>query len=209
MPLHSEISGFILAGGASSRLGRNKALVELGGQPMLRRMAGLLDPLVARVVVIGPPEEYAGLGLRVIPDDEPGLGPLGGIATAMRVSEQSCNLIVGCDLPFLTSEWLEHLIGRALGSQVDILLPVSEAGAEPLCAMYHRRCREAFRAALDRGVRKVTGAFAGLAVEEIIADEWKAFDSKGTLFKNMNTPADYEEARRRIVSPASSRPSSA
>jgi molybdopterin-guanine dinucleotide biosynthesis protein A len=198
MPLHSEISGFILAGGASSRLGRNKALVELGGQPMLRRMAGLLDPLVAHVVVIGPPEEYAGLGLRVMPDEEPGLGPLGGLATALRVSDLPWNLIVGCDLPFLTPEWLEHLIGRAFASQAEIVVPVSEAGAEPLCAVYHRRCRDTFRKALDRGVRKVTDAFAGLAVERILPAEWKAFDSEGWLFKNMNTPADYHAARARI-----------
>ena len=192
------VAGFILAGGGSTRMGSDKARLEIAGQPMLGRIASLLKLLVASVTVIGSPENYADLDVCVVPDDEPGLGPLGGIATALRVSELPWNLIVGCDLPYLTSEWLEHLVARAVASPAHIILPVSEAGAEPLCAMYHRRCGETIRAALERGVRKVTDAFAGLSVEKILPPEWKAFDSQGTLFKNMNTPADYHAARARI-----------
>jgi len=195
MPKFKNACGFILAGGSSSRMGADKALLELNGQPLLLRTARLLDPLVASVTVIGDPARYASLGLAVVPDDVPGLGPLGGVATALRISRMPWNLIVGCDLPYLTAEWLEFLIARARAANADALLPESERGLEPLCAIYHARCAPAISAALARGVRKVTDALAGLAVDTLPRHEWKAFDSSGCLFKNMNSHEDYAEAR--------------
>ncbi len=193
-----QLAGFILAGGQSSRMGRDKALLEFAGVPLLVRTARLLEPRVASVTVIGPPERYAALRLRVVPDDQPGVGPLGGIATALRLSSPEWNLLVGCDLPYLTGEWLDWLIGRALASKADALVPETERGLEPLCAIYHRGCAPALAASLARGVRKVTDAVAGLALERVTPAEWKPFDVDGALFKNMNTPADYEEARARL-----------
>ncbi len=193
-----HVAAFILAGGASARLGRDKALVEFDGVPLIVRAARLLDSLTGVSTVIGPPVRFAGLRLRVVPDDEPGLGPLGGIATALRVSKEPWNLVIGCDLPYLTPDWLAYLIGRASGSRVDVLWPQSERGPEPLCAMYHSRCEGAVATALARGVRKVTDGFAGLQIEMITCSEWKAFDPEGLLFKNMNLPEDYEEAQSRL-----------
>lgn len=182
-------------------MGRDKALLEIGGVPLALRAARLLEPLVADVTLIGDPRRYVALGVRVVPDDEPNLGPLGGIATALRVAATPWNLIVACDLPFLTREWLGFLLERATASQADALLPSSAEGhAEPLCAAYHRRCEPAIRAALARGVRKVTDGLAGLRVAQMPHTEWKQFDSRGRLFKNMNSPADYEEARAILAS---------
>ena len=208
MARSDQVAGFILTGGASSRMGRDKAFLEIAGETLVERANRPLAPLVASVTVIGPPERLAGAGLNVVPDDQPGLGPLGGIVTALRVADRPWSLVVACDLPFLTHAWLEYLIQRAVASAADVLLPEGAGGAEPLCAMYHRRCLEPIRQAIARGTRKVTDALAGCAVEKIPPAEWKAFDSEGWLFKNMNTPADYEEALRRLVTPASSRPRS-
>jgi molybdopterin-guanine dinucleotide biosynthesis protein A len=164
---------------------------------MAVRMARLVEGLVQSSALLGRPEAHAALGLRVLPDDKPGCGPLGGVATALRVSDQDWNLILGCDLPFLTRDWLEYLMRRALDSRCDALLPADPQGnPEPLCAMYHRRGYPTIRQALDRGIRKVTDGLAGLAVDTLPHAEWKRFDSAARLFKNMNTPADYEEARR-------------
>src|SRR5712692_511601 len=198
MERHDPVGGFILAGGASSRMGRDKALLEFAGVPLLVRTARLLDSRVAQVTVIGPPERYAALGLRVVPDDQPGVGPLGGIATALRLSTADWNLLVSCDLPYLTGEWLDWLIGRALASEADALVPEAERGLEPLCAIYRRSCGPALAAAIARGERKVTDAVARLNLEKITAAQWKAFAASGALFKNMNTPADYEEARAKL-----------
>jgi molybdopterin-guanine dinucleotide biosynthesis protein A len=120
---------------------------------------------------------------------------LGGIATALGASSAEWNLMVACDMPYLTQEWLEHLAGRALGSRADAVIPMTERGAEPLCAAYRRSCKAALAAALERGVRKVREALEELRVERLEPAEWKGFDSGGRLFKNMNAPADYEEAR--------------
>jgi len=193
-----NVNAFILAGGCSSRMGSDKALLELAGQPLLLRAACLFEPLVVSVTVIGDPVRYASLGLVVVPDDVFALGPLGGIATALRITSAEWNLIVGCDLPYLTTKWLEFLISRALSSRADALLPDSERGPEPLCAMYHARCAPLVNSAIARGVRKVTDGLAGCVVEKIPPAEWKAFDSGGCLFKNMNSPADYAEARARL-----------
>jgi molybdenum cofactor guanylyltransferase len=125
-------------------------------------------------------------------------GPLGGIATALRASEKDWNLIVACDLPYLTKAWLEFLVGRALVSRADAVVPMNERGAEPMCAMYHKRCESAIWLALDRGTRKVTDCLTGVHVEHIEQEMWKGFDSEGLLFKNMNSPDDYEEAKGKL-----------
>jgi len=175
-------------------MGRDKAMLAPGGTPLLMRTAALLAPLAGPPIIVGPPTRYSALGYDVIPDDAPSIGPLGGIATALRHSNQGWNLIVGCDLPFLTSRWLDYLIGRAVESSSDAVIPQSSAGAEPLCAMYRKTCVTPLLASIARGIRKVTDAFAGLKIDAVTPPEWKPFDESGHLFKNMNTPGDFEEA---------------
>lgn len=197
-----QIGGFILAGGDSSRMKRDKALLEVGGAPLLLRTARLLESVIGSPSVIGDPATYESFALRVIADDWPGAGPLGGIATALRASTASWNLVVACDLPYLTAEWLHFLRARAVASAADAVLPMNTRGAEPLCAMYHKRGERAIRAALESGIRKVTDGLQKLRVETVSPAEWKAFDSEGLLFKNMNLPRDYREAAARLGAPA-------
>jgi len=192
------LAGFVLAGGASSRMGSAKALLEIGGVPLLLRTVRLVESVAEPVTVIGNAGAYESLGLRAIDDDLPGAGPLGAIATALRASSAQWNLVVACDLPHLTREWLEYLARRAAASTADAVLPMNARGAEPLCAAYHKRGEAAIRAAIERGVRKVTDGLKELRIETIEPAEWKAFDSDGFLFKNMNSPADYEEAKARL-----------
>jgi molybdenum cofactor guanylyltransferase len=197
----AAVGGFILAGGESSRMGVDKGLLEIAAEPMIVRAARLVESVVgAPPVVVGTPEKYRGLGLRAIADDRPGCGPLGGIATALRASDAEWNLIVACDLPYLTRAWLEYLLRRARDSDAEALVamnltPANKRGAEPLCAVYHKGGEPAIRRALEQGVRKVTDGLAELRVELIEPAKWKGFDSDGLLFKNVNTPADYEEAK--------------
>ncbi len=182
-----------------------RGLLEIAGVPMIVRAARLVESVAgAPAVVVGTPEKYRGLGLRTIADDWPGCGPLGGIATALRASDADWNLIVACDLPYLTREWLEYLLQRARDSAEEAVVPMNltpanKRGAEPLCAMYHKGCEPSMRRALERGVRKVTDGLAELRVEVIEPAKWKGFDSDGLLFKNVNTPADYEEAKAKFA----------
>ena len=179
-------------------MGRDKALLELGGVPLILRTARLVESVAGPPTVIGGVEACRSLGLRAIGDDWPGAGPLGGIATALRASSSPWNLVVACDLPYLTKPWLEFIIARAAASHGAAVLAMNTRGAEPLCAMYHKKCEPAVRAALERGTRKVTDGLKDVLVEMIGPLEWKAFDSDGLLFKNMNSPEDYEEACTRF-----------
>jgi molybdopterin-guanine dinucleotide biosynthesis protein A len=194
---HEQAAGYVLAGGASSRMGRNKALLNFGGEPLVVRAASVVAATGIGVTVVGPPELYEPFALRAIPDDEPGLGPLGGIATALGHSDRPWNLILAVDLPNVTAEWLAALLDRAFGSAADAILPRSERGLEPLCSVYHRRCLAPIRSALGRGVRKITDGLAGppaCRIEEIAPEEWNRFAPGGRLLENINTPREYERA---------------
>ncbi len=195
----ARIATFILAGGESSRIGVDKGLLEIDGVPLIVRTARLVDAVAGAATVVGRPKTYQQVGLCAIADDWPGCGPLGGIATALRASDAEWNLIVACDLPYLTREWLQFLARRARECVADAVVPMNERGAEPLCAMYHSRCEPAIRGALAQGTRKVTEGLVRVRLEYLEPTEWKCFDSDGLLFKNMNTPADYEEAKTRLA----------
>jgi molybdenum cofactor guanylyltransferase len=194
-----QFGGYVLAGGRSSRMGRDKAMLEIDGVTMIDRAIDLIRGVGIEPVVVGRTGKTdRSLRASVIDDDWPGAGPLGGIATALRDSQAPWNLLIACDMPYLTAEWLEFLMGRANGSTADAIMPMNERGPEPLCAVYAKHGESAIRAGLDEGLRKVTDGLARLRVTYLESSEWKAFDSDGFLFKNMNEPADYEEARARL-----------
>ena len=199
-----NVEAFILAGGRSSRMRQDKSLLELGGVPLIIRTARLITPLVSKVTVIGEPERYAALGLNATPDrilnrekpDGVPLGPLAGIVTALAASATSWNLILACDLPYLTAEWLDLLLSKAIRSSAQVVLPKSATGLDPLAGVYRRECCGRFSEALGRGVRSVIEALTTVRVESIIESEWRELDPDRRVLKNMNGPEDYEEARR-------------
>lgn len=201
---YDQISAFILSGGVSSRMGKVKALLEFGGEPLVVRTARLLDPLVLDVTVVGSPEQYAALGLHVMADGIFGghkeesevQGPLAGIATALSATHTPWNLILACDLPYLTGEWLDWLLARAMNSDRQILMPRTAGGLEPLAAVYRRECAGPIVESLARGVRKVTDAMEEFRIEFVSEHDWGQIDPEGRVLRNMNVPADYEEARK-------------
>jgi molybdenum cofactor guanylyltransferase len=195
------VSGYVLAGGGSTRFGRDKALVEIGGAPMLLRMRSLLSDVAKEVNVIAAPHKYAALGVTTIGDRWEGQGPLAGIITALQTTEEigggaEWNLIIGCDMPFLTREWLTYLAERVQASSAEVVAPRSAQGLEPLCACWRTRAAARLQQVLESGTRKITEAMKRLHMEVVDEADWKRFDTAGRLFWNMNTAADYDEARR-------------
>ncbi len=196
-----DVLGYVLAGGGSTRFGCDKALAEIDGKPMVLRMCELLANVTSDVNVVAATGKYNGLGVRALTDRWPGEGPLGGIITALRATEKSgngteSNLLVGCDMPFLTREWLTYLVERSLASHAEVVVPRSPNGLEPLCACWRGTGTETLQRAFDKGVRKVTEAMRQLSMEIIDQSDWKRFDSAGRLFWNMNTATDYDEAKK-------------
>jgi molybdopterin-guanine dinucleotide biosynthesis protein A len=206
--------GYILVGGASSRFGKDKALVEFGGITMIDRMRNLLLAIyMPEIYLIGDPLKYAVTGLECVPDRWPGEGPLGGIITALLHTENRKrrrvavlqvnqkqrprnNFILSCDMPFLNEKWMQEFFFRALRSDADVVLPKSDSGLEPMCARWLTSARPVIEDQFNKGVRKVTKVFEHLKTEVLDEAAWKRFDSDNRLFWNMNTPEDYEHARR-------------
>ena len=188
-------AGWVLAGGQSSRMGSPKALLEIAGIPLVARAVSLLESVCSPVTVVGSPESYSHLSLAAVADELPQIGPLGGILTALARTAADWNLVVACDLPYLTAEWLRYLLERAAHSRARVVLPHSPSGAEPLCAVYHRDAAATIRAAIGEGRLKVTRALEGLPIESVSPAEILPFDPRGILFQNLNTPGDYERAR--------------
>jgi molybdenum cofactor guanylyltransferase len=197
----AKIAGYVLAGGGSTRFGRDKALVEVGGRPMLERMVELLRRVTKEVKIVATLNKYAKFGVTMVEDRWPGEGPLGGIITALEDAARSparpeWNLILSCDMPFLTPEWLAFIGERAVRSKAEVVFPHSASGPEPLCACWQTAAAAKLRTGFESGVRKVTEGIALLRAEVLDDADLKRFDDEGRLFWNMNTAEDYEEARR-------------
>ena len=175
--------------------------MRIDEKPMLIRMRDLLGDVSTAVRIVAAASKYADLGVDMVADHWPGEGPLGGIITALtdahaRNHRHTWCLIIGCDIPFLTSEWLAYMVERARASGAGVITPQSPHGLEPLCACWHTRATGKLQYAFEDGVRKITDAMKHLDMEVLDEAHWKRFDSAGRLFWNMNTPADYDEAKR-------------
>ena len=198
---NGTINGYVMAGGASRRFGFDKARAELNGETMLARMCKSVKDVTGSVAVVAASGRYAEFGERLVADQWPGEGPLGGIISALmdartRNQEHVWCLIVGCDMPFLTRAWLTYLKDRAVTTRAAVVAPQSALGLEPLCACWHTSATAKLQFSFEDGIRKVTEAMKRVSMEVVDEKEWKRFDETGRLFWNMNTPAEFEEARR-------------
>jgi molybdopterin-guanine dinucleotide biosynthesis protein A len=166
-------------------MGRNKALLVYQGLPLAEFLALQMDAVCEPVTLIGDPEELAPLGRPVIPDLEPGLGPLGGMWTALAHTQAEWNLILACDLPSVRSPFLRQLAEEALRRGATCLVPLDGQGEpQPLCAVYHRRALAATAAAVNRRQLKVRHLLRDI---EVVT--WPAPDSSALV--NVNTPEDW------------------
>ena len=184
----------ILAGGRARRFGgRPKALLPIGGLRIIDRLLAALGPVVGEVVIIAREDEpYRALGLPIRHDVLPGTGPLGGIYTALAATTAPRTLIVAADMPFLNPRFLARLLDA--GRDVDIALPRTEDGYQPLCASYAAACATVIRRRLDENRLAVHGLLSVTRVREIGPAEMARLDPTGKLCFNVNTPADYDRA---------------
>jgi molybdenum cofactor guanylyltransferase len=213
-----KVHGFVQAGGGSTRFGSDKARIELAGKTMLQRTGELLAGVCEDVAIVAAQGKYDDALWPVLADRWPGEGPLGGILTALlhlnqtRTARESDSparsrryeelaIILSCDMPFVTREFLAELRERAVSSNALVVVPQSEIGLEPLCACWNSRAASDVQSAFDSGVRRVTQAMKLLPMEVLDEAVWKRFDSNSRLFWNMNTPTDFDEARRLLETP--------
>ncbi|MFB3920309.1 MAG: molybdenum cofactor guanylyltransferase [Terriglobia bacterium] len=197
----TNISGFVLAGGESRRMGRAKADLVLGGETMLARQIRLLRNVCSSVAIVGLGKKTPGIEVPLWPDELPGRGPAGGIFTALLHARTESSFIVGCDLPFLNPRFVRFLIHRVWGDAADAIVPESHDGRiQPVCAIYRRHSLDVVRASLAAELNKTQDLVHRLRARVV---PWREISRAGfppRVLANMNTPEDYEMAKRIVNS---------
>lgn len=225
----SNVTGFVLIGGASRRMGKPKQHLILAGETQMSRTLRLLGSVCGRVAVLGqePPISAAGpasLTRAVGPEGQkrpggsegetqlpfyedvvPGRGPIAAIYTGLLRTRTEYNLFLSCDMPLLSAALLRLVCQHALTAQADVTVPESsDHHLQRLCAVYRRRVRGVIRAGLARGENKISGFYPHVLCEVI---HWNKMSNAGfaaNIFTNMNAPEDYLAVRRSLEENAGS-----
>jgi len=195
MPGEPQLSraAFLQAGGKSSRMGENKAFVDLDGRTLLARALHTLGEVCDEVVIVGDQLVFSGYG-PTISDVFPQCGPLGGIHTALVHTSAELNLMLAVDMPFVSAELVRLIFQRAAESMAIVTVPRVSRGFQPLCAVYRRAFAPIAEKALKAGNYKIDAAFSGIRICEIADPDLRAAGFSERNFFNVNTPEDRSAA---------------
>ena len=183
----------VLIGGKSLRFGSDKAFLRLGNQYVSERLVQLLASIFSSVCFIASTKRSLPLrGLKVYYDREPGLGPLGGVLTALQNSKHDYTFIVPCDLPFIQPKLIEQLWQHK--TDADIIIPFYNDHSEPLTAFYHKRCIPHIEQTLRRNEHHMHSIHANLVVQKFALEKFFTKSQIERMFFNINFPEDYNKA---------------
>lgn len=189
-PLTARPIGFVVAGGLSTRMGRDKARLPWHGTTLLDHAIARLTAVCGDVrILCGPGARYEDRGRALVVDVIPDGGPLAGLAAGLASAGDAAGLYLGVDLPLVTIDLLEAL--AAIGGDADAVVPVTDDGPQPLCAVYRQGCLGAVRARLAAGDRRMTSFWPDVRVHVIKGAALLAFGDPRRIFHNVNAPADY------------------
>ncbi|HEX8650524.1 MAG TPA: molybdenum cofactor guanylyltransferase [Pyrinomonadaceae bacterium] len=196
------IEGFILVGGASSRMGLDKAQLYLDGRSFVERVAGALSSIAARVSVVGA-RSAAGAqttGLPFVPDVYEKWGALGGLHAALCACRAPWAAVVACDLPYVTGELFARL--AALRENFDAVVPVqTDARLQPLCALYAvEPCRRRAEELIASDERRPRALLRAVRARRVASSELADLEGAPLFFTNINTPEDYAQAMKAVMS---------
>jgi molybdenum cofactor guanylyltransferase len=192
----ADLTAFVLAGGRSSRMGTDKAFLLLEGQTLVERALELARSLTEDVRIVGARDKFAAFA-PVVEDQYAERGPLGGIHAALSSTSSDFNLMLAVDLPFLQARFLHYLADEARAANAVVTVPKAAGGLQPLCAVYRREFGLVAEQALSAGRNKIDTLFARVAVRIIEEGELVRFAFPATMFDNLNTREEWEQARRR------------
>lgn len=196
------VSGIVLAGGRSTRMGVDKTMLAVLGVPLLRRALTLLDPLTDEVVVVTHDRNETVEGVRYVADELRDRGPMAGLLTGLRAMTGAKGVVIPVDLPLLPPALLTHLVETSAGW--DVTIPRWREGLEPLVGVYTAACAPALAASLEQG-RDALWEFVhhtDLQVRFLEEPEVRRFGDPALLFFNVNTPEDVGRAEA-LLAPAS------
>jgi molybdopterin-guanine dinucleotide biosynthesis protein A len=188
-----DATAIILTGGKSSRMGRPKALLPFGGEPLIAHTVRALRPLFAHMVVVAAPDqELPFLPATVVRDELPFQGPVGGIYYGLKVASGDFAFVTSCDLPFLNLPLIAFLTEQI--SNYDVVVPYWQERFQPLHAVYRKTVAPFLKEQLERSELRPIFLYKKVRTLEVSAEEIRRFDPEGLSFLNMNSPADYETA---------------
>jgi molybdopterin-guanine dinucleotide biosynthesis protein A len=192
----NDIEAFILAGGASSRMGEDKSRLAIGGRTFVELVADALRPVAARVLLVSSRLGAEGHGLPVVPDIHTGLGALSGLHSALAHCRAAWACVVSCDLPFVTRELFARLASLR-GSEADAVAPLQSDGREqPLCALYARApCLPATEELIRTGELRPRRLLRRVRTRWVAFDALRDLEGSELFFDNINTPEDFEKAK--------------
>lgn len=188
--MRGSCSLVILAGGLSRRMGRDKASLPAGDGTLLEHLAGRLAPVVDEIIVAGGSGPGTPVGMQMVEDRYPGLGPLAGMHAGLRAARYPRVWVVGCDLPDVDPALASLLQGLAEG--VDAVVPRIDSEPQGVCALYDRALAPRIEGLLESGERRIKMLLAASTVRYVTPEELRTVDPELRSFRNINTPADYE-----------------
>jgi FdhD protein len=185
------VTAAILAGGSSSRMGTNKALLKVDGVPIITRSYQILAHLFHEVIIVtNTPEEYAFLPCRKVPDIFPGIGSIAGLHSALTHSSTERTFVTACDMPFVEPAAIRYLCDLQQG-RYDAVIPYSAGGQEPLHAVYSAQCKAVFENAIQDNERKILDILARMNTRLVTWEEIQLVNGSVKSFLNVNTPEEY------------------
>ena len=195
-----DVQGFILVGGASRRMGQDKAQLRLGPETMLERIAAQLSPVTSSVTLVGSPQAYTGHSLPTVCDVYEKWGALGGIHAALSAAKTDWIIVVACDLPFVTRglfERLKSLAGESPNESVDAIVPMQPDGRpQPVCALYRgEKCLPEIEKLVSAGEHTPRALLANVRTRYVQFPKLGDLPGARNFFLNLNTPEDFEAAK--------------
>jgi FdhD protein len=188
----SDVAGVILAGGESSRMGKNKALLTVNGERMIETAYRSMAELFTEVLLVtNAPERYDFIPCRKVCDLYPGMGPLGGIHAALSCCSAERAFITGCDMPNLNTQLIREL--SEIPGGVDVVIPETPGGLEPLHAVYAKSCLPKMEMMLHAGERRLLSFIDMAQIRLVPRGRIAELDPGYASFRNINTPEDYRQ----------------
>ncbi|WP_308992280.1 molybdenum cofactor guanylyltransferase [Mariniflexile litorale] len=182
-----DITGIILSGGKSSRMGNDKGFLLYDGKPFVQYSIDALKPLVSRIMIVSNNEDYDVFGLERIEDVIENAGPLAGIYSGLKQSSTTYNLVLSCDIPLISTEILKKLIDAVEGDY-EVIQIKSQGKNMPLIALYKKSCEDVFLKLLKDGERRLQFAVNQCKVKNVILNNEEVF-----FTKNINTPEQLND----------------
>ncbi len=181
------VSGIILSGGKSTRMGKDKGLIKLNGKPMIQHVIDHIDPICDQILISANDKTYEDFGYPVYYDEINDIGPAGGIISSLKHSSNKKNIVISCDLPFASTKFIRTLL--ELSGDYAITLPMSRQHYQPLCAVYSKEVYPVFMEYISKGIYSLKSIIKEFRIRIIKQEDIEGFDLSREL-RNINYPDD-------------------